>query len=245
MTKPQIEMDITDICFERIKLDDVFAEYHKALYGPFVIIMMKTHDYRNGYINATKLCTDGGKSFGEWSKLYESKELIDCLEQNFGICDLSYSDVRGPPACVEISRGMSEEDRLISGTYVHPKLILPITTWLSPEYYIKVSDIVNKHFVRQFNTELSNDKNKLDKLKLIVEEYQLLVEYKNNLVKNSNNQINSTVQLDNMDKQIIDSVNKLNFAIEKLNKATFKITETINKLTRQYEKKSRLQTYHQ
>jgi len=44
--------------------------------GSFVVIMMKTNDYRTGYINATKLCREGGKRLHEWSKREENKQLI-------------------------------------------------------------------------------------------------------------------------------------------------------------------------
>ena len=75
MIVTQIKMDITDLCFEHITTKDEL-EFHKALFGSFVVIMIKSNDYRNGYINATKLCADGGKRFDKWSRLDRSKELI-------------------------------------------------------------------------------------------------------------------------------------------------------------------------
>jgi hypothetical protein len=33
-----------------------------------------------GYINATKLCSSGGKNYCEWSRLKSSTELIQALE---------------------------------------------------------------------------------------------------------------------------------------------------------------------
>jgi len=52
--------------------------------GSFVVIMMKTDDYMNGYTNATKLCREGNKIFKEWYKLDGSKGLIACLERSLG-----------------------------------------------------------------------------------------------------------------------------------------------------------------
>ena len=180
-------MDITDICFEHIKtVNDV--QYHKALYGSFVVIMMKTDDYMNGYTNATKLCTDGGKIFKKWHRLDGSKGLITCLEQNLGGPDLAPPDL-----CVKIDfHGNNEEDRLISGTYIHPKLIAHVGIWISPEFGLKVSDVVNRYFIEYFNTELRNDKNKLEQQ---IKEYESVVADKNNVItslENSNKELDST-----------------------------------------------------
>jgi len=155
-------MDITDICFEHIKtVNDV--QYHN---GSFVVIMMKTDDYRNGYINATKLCREGGKRLHEWSRLDGSKGLIACLERSFG-ADSPQN------LCVKIDfHGNNEENQLLSGTYVHSKLILSIGIWINSEFYIKVSDIVNRYFINYFNTELRNDKNKLEQQ---IKEYESVV----------------------------------------------------------------------
>ena len=118
-------MDITDICFEHIKtVNDV--QYHKALYGSFVVIMMKTDDYRNGYTNATKLCREGNKRLKNWKILEGSEALIKILERSLGGQDSAPLNV-----CVKIeSRGTNEENQLISGTYIHPKLIAHVGIWI-------------------------------------------------------------------------------------------------------------------
>ena len=57
-------MSITDLCYELITtkiIDNKELEFHIAVYGDFIVIMIKSNDYRNGFINATKLCKDGGK----------------------------------------------------------------------------------------------------------------------------------------------------------------------------------------
>jgi hypothetical protein len=48
------KMNITDLCFKLITIKDN-REYHYANYGDFIVIMIKSNDYMNGYINATKL----------------------------------------------------------------------------------------------------------------------------------------------------------------------------------------------
>jgi len=116
-------MDITSACFDHIiTINEI--EYHKALYGPFNVIMMKTNDYRNGYINATKLCEKWGKVFNDWIELVESKEL---LEES---SDLLYS--------------VSQKDGILSGTYIHPKLIPHIGMWINPKFKFEISHIYNR-----------------------------------------------------------------------------------------------------
>ena len=63
---------IQDICYEKIVDHMWFANY----FGLKVIM-----NYNNGYINITKLCTDGGKQFKEWKELKHSKELLAFYEK--------------------------------------------------------------------------------------------------------------------------------------------------------------------
>jgi hypothetical protein len=62
---------ISDICFEQIQ-----GNYWFGQYGEFKVLMMKD----SGYINATKLCKDGGKLFKNWLANDTSKRLIKALD---------------------------------------------------------------------------------------------------------------------------------------------------------------------
>ena len=57
-----------DICEEQIDGDFWHADYLGLR-----TVAMKS----NGYINATKLCSDGGKRFENWLRNKDSKEKID------------------------------------------------------------------------------------------------------------------------------------------------------------------------
>jgi KilA-N domain len=57
----------SELAFQHIK-----GNYWYAAYGEFKVIMDKT----NGYINATKMCTSGGKELCDWIKNKSSQELI-------------------------------------------------------------------------------------------------------------------------------------------------------------------------
>ena len=63
--------NISDVCFAEIQ-----DNYWYGAYGDFRVVMMKD----SGYINATKLCTSGGKDYCDWAKNKSSKQLIQALE---------------------------------------------------------------------------------------------------------------------------------------------------------------------
>ena len=84
--------------------------------------------------------------------------------------------------CVKIeSRGTNEENQLISGTYIHPKLIAHVGIWISPEFGLKISDVVNRYFIEWFKQQ--------------IKEYESVVADKNNVItslENSNKELDST-----------------------------------------------------
>src|SRR5271156_5242761 len=59
---------LSQVCFEQIK-----ENYWYGLYGDFRVVM----DRNNGYVNATKLCTSGGKQFCQWSRNAASQQLME------------------------------------------------------------------------------------------------------------------------------------------------------------------------
>src|SRR5271156_2983060 len=63
---------LSDIGFEQS-----VGNFCYVAYGPFRIVMMKD----SGYINATKICSSGGKENREWARLKNSQELISVLER--------------------------------------------------------------------------------------------------------------------------------------------------------------------
>src|SRR3977135_1235830 len=67
---------LSELVFEQIE-----GNFWFAAYGPFRVIMMKD----TGYINATKLCSSGGKEYDKWSRLISSHELIQCLEKDLAL----------------------------------------------------------------------------------------------------------------------------------------------------------------
>ena len=61
----------SELAFEQIK-----GDYWYAAYGEFKVIIDKS----NGFVNATKLCADGGKHFYDWTRNQTGRQLIHALE---------------------------------------------------------------------------------------------------------------------------------------------------------------------
>ena len=64
---------LSDIAFEQIE-----GNFWYAAYGPFRVIMMKD----NGYVNATKLCSSGGKEYKDWIRNKNGQQLVQALKRN-------------------------------------------------------------------------------------------------------------------------------------------------------------------
>ena len=129
-----------------VAFQDVNEEYAWVNYGQFKLLMMK----RNGYVNVTKMCDEGGKSFFNWKKNSRSKELIKCI-----INDVSDLLIRRSEneLLIIVSTG-NQHEAYLRGTYAHPDLVLDIACWLSGEFYLKASKIVREYFNKQEREKL-------------------------------------------------------------------------------------------
>ena len=83
---------------------------------------------RDGYINATRLCQQAGKLFGDYYRLTQTKAYLDELSADMGI------PISG---LVQIIRGGN--DKLIQGTWVHPQVAIHLGQWLSPAFAVQVT----------------------------------------------------------------------------------------------------------
>jgi hypothetical protein len=63
--------NLSEICYQQIKDD-----YWYGCYLGMRVVMQKS----TGFINASKLCIDGGKRFKNWTRLEHSKEMIKYFE---------------------------------------------------------------------------------------------------------------------------------------------------------------------
>ena len=83
---------------------------------------------QDGYINATRLCQQAGKSFGHYNESAQTKAFLSELSADIGI------PISG---LVQIIKGGN--DKLSQGTWVHPQVAIHLGQWLSPAFAVKVS----------------------------------------------------------------------------------------------------------
>src|SRR3977135_1727995 len=165
---------ISELVFEQIE-----GNFWFAAYGPFRVIMMKD----TGYINATKLCSSGGKEYNKWSRLQSSQELINAYENKLalenthdaGTSTLEDTDRQmwrsvTPPCKTVNTDNKTEVDCLISGTYCHQLLIPHIACWVSPDFALLVSEVVNGYITQEYKMHLAAAKQELDAKQLALEQ---------------------------------------------------------------------------
>ena len=104
-------------------------KYSKAKYLGIKCIM----ETKTGFINATKFCTaagDGKKRFDNYTANARYKKLFNYMRSAEKKAVLS----------MEVRTG----DNSISGTYVHPDLLLDLASWISPCVFCKVTQLLNE-----------------------------------------------------------------------------------------------------
>ena len=83
----------------------------------------------DGYINATKLCQDGGKLFGHWKYLDSTKRHIEELSKELSI---------SIDKLIQIKKGGNIKN-INQGSWIHPRLGCLLAQWISPTFGVKVS----------------------------------------------------------------------------------------------------------
>ena len=122
----------------------VEGDYWFGKYGPFKVIIHS----KSGYVNATKLCFDGGKHFYHWRNNVNSKDLIQEVASRL---DNQALGIPWGPVFEE-----RDQIVLVNGTYAHPLLIPHIASWCSAKFAIAVSEIVNHYIVSTFQWYIEN-----------------------------------------------------------------------------------------
>ncbi len=85
---------------------------------------------KDGYINATLLCKNGGKEFKAWNRLEKTKKIINELSNQLGT-DL----------LIQIEMTGLNENR---GAWVHPRLGICLAQWISIKFMLDVSQWVEE-----------------------------------------------------------------------------------------------------
>jgi len=88
---------------------------------------------KDGYINATLLCNNGGKRFSDWYKILQTKKIINELSSKLNIsCEI----------LVDIKKGGNNKDS--QGSWVHPRLGICLAQWISIKFMLDVSEWVEE-----------------------------------------------------------------------------------------------------
>jgi len=123
----------------QIATEQIRDNFYQSQYCGFSVVINK----ENGFINATKLCSDGNKNFRHWNETKQAKELHLALANHIQSIEIFGEDARQPWTMAQYcplgqitnfvqTANKSVEDKLISGTYCHPLLIPHIACWVSP-----------------------------------------------------------------------------------------------------------------
>ena len=75
----------------------------------------------DSFVNATRMCKSGGKSFGQWNRLARTKQLILSLEKITRM------------VLVETARSRYHS------TWIHPDLSIQLAQWISPAISLQIS----------------------------------------------------------------------------------------------------------
>src|SRR5277367_5139477 len=159
---------LSAICFEHIKDD-----YWYGAYGEFRVVMMKT----NGWINATKMCNDGGKQFRDWTRLQSTKQLLaayqrlkasenstDIKAEADNTCGDAHAGIPAPVCnCIMVVQTfhITPEDKLISGTYCPADLIPSVAGCISPDFQLQANLIINHYLTCEYKAKLAESETQL------------------------------------------------------------------------------------
>src|SRR3977135_1297648 len=141
-------INLSDIAYEQIE-----GNFWYGCYGAFRVVMLKDC----GFINARKLCADGGKDLQHWHENKSSKELLSCLAPKLGEC--------GDFECILVRKQLNvrtanqtDNQKAISGTYFNPLIIPHIACWISPDFAIRVSELVNHFLFGEYKDRLNEER---------------------------------------------------------------------------------------
>lgn len=193
-------LNITELCFEKIQ-EYGNREYNYAMYGDFVVIMITSNDYLNGYINATKLCTYGGKKLNDFTRLEKTKELMKIVDQEL----ITVIPAINNPSKFELKIAGSRENNLISGTYVHEDLILNIATWISNDFYFKCSKIIKNYLIKNYKEIILDVEEKIRIVNILLDEKNTSI---SNLEYRVCTEIDLLIKIFELNKNILSSDNE-------------------------------------
>jgi hypothetical protein len=109
-----------------------YQQYELALIPHKVAGEIISQRAKDGYINATAMCTAAGKQWGHYRESSNTQRFLEELASDIGkpISELVQSIKGGKPA--------------LQGTWVHPQVAIHLAQWLSPRFAVMVSRWVHE-----------------------------------------------------------------------------------------------------
>ena len=211
-------MSLNQIIFDYINNDYAYGKY-----GEFTVIMMTS----NRYINATKLCKQYGKRYEHWSRNDCNKQLIEEVDNEISLTHIRADELTNKSFIIKTG-GKNE---LLRGTYVHELLIPHIASWISPQFGIKVSKIVNNFLITEYKNSLKDKDNQLkqkdDKINTLEEKLDKILKTNNELLARN---YNMEKQLENNQIKLDKTFDRLVGVHEELKDVNDKLDNTTEEL---------------
>lgn len=106
-----------------------------AEHGGQVIAEMRASD---GYVNASKMCASGGKRWYDYIRIESTQAYFNVLSSKTGI----------PALDLVISQRGGDH----SGTWVHHRVAIHLAMWISPEFAVAVTNLVERYLTGKLTT---------------------------------------------------------------------------------------------
>jgi hypothetical protein len=176
----------------------------------------------NRYVNITKLCVSTNKKYLHYTRTSNYKEIYDSLI-NEGISEPS----------IEIL----DVSNTFRGTYVHEELAIAVSTWISVDFFRKVTKIISNHMKDKYERELRIKEDKIDVLCKNIENLQVtnnkILETNKNLEESNNKILETNKNLEKSNNKILETNKNLEESNKSLEEDVKKLLSNSNQLLEQ------------
>jgi len=173
----------------------------------------------NRYVNITKLCASTNKKYKDYLRTSNCKEIYKSLIEE-GVTKPS----------IEIL----DVSNTFKGTYVHEELAIAVSTWISVDFFRKVTKIIVNHMKDKYERELRIKEDKIDVLCKNIQDLQVtnnkILETNKNLEESNTKILETNKNLEESNNKILETNKNLEESNKKLEDITVKQSEDIKKL---------------
>jgi len=198
-----------------IIIQNINSEYSLGKYLNINVVIMN----KNRYINATKFCADHKKDLFRYFETTRSKKTQKGLED---MCLINMSDQK-----IKISKNVSKK---IIGTYVHPKLMADIASWVSFNMYFTITNLIDK-----YNENVAEEeKNKIiQKKNILLKKKDDALEEKDDIIDKKDDKIDELMKkLDKFEKKSDKNSKKMCKKVDKVLKINKQIKSDVKTIVK-------------